>query len=127
MHTGKGEGQNRWVGIRKGGFGDNQVYPPGLITVSRGAEDTGHLGGVEHVLNVGGYALADCWEGGLEVGIEGRVVGYSRTCEDQTFVGVVAEHEFEVLVVGALEEEFARYGWCEEPVHHRAICEFPIG
>ena len=62
----------------------------------------------------------------MEIGGDSGVVLDGGVGEVQTFVGVVANHYLDVLVVGALEKEFSRHVRGKESVNYWAKGEASV-
>ena len=118
------EGAVEVVGVAgEGGVGEGE---DGALEVGGVAVGAGEDGRVEHVLDVGGHGGLDVGEIGGEEGVVGGVVGDGRVGEEQAFVRVVADHDLDVLVEGALQQEAAGEGGREEAVDDGAEAEVAV-
>lgn len=83
--------------------------------------------GIEGIFDVGGRGGGDAGELEGDVVVKRGVGGDGRVGEDEALVFVVSDHDVDVFVVGALEEEFAREVGGEEAVDNGAVGGGAVG
>ena len=102
------------------GFGEGEGGATDVIFVAAAAVEDGR---VQDVLDVIEDLRGDIREIGAEERGVGGGGGDEGGREDEAFVGVVANHDFDGFVKGALEQEFAGQGGHEEAVDDGAVVE----